>query len=151
MSFDESKHIAFEGQKFRIEWYVDWSGESEALQYSEEMPKSHKAKLVQLFKVMGDFGQIRNKTKFRNEGDKIYAFKPQPYRFLCFFTVGQKIVITNGGAMLFLVEILQDSPRFLSSKMPSIQRFPVTSTSETFSIFVSSISDSLFNRWSIIS
>jgi|SRR3990167_3392960 len=96
MSFDESKHIAFEGQKFRIEWYVDSSGESEALQYSEEMPKSHKAKLVQLFKVMGDFGQIRNKTKFRNEGDKIYAFKPQPYRFLCFFTVGQKIVITNG-------------------------------------------------------
>lgn len=96
MSFDESKHIAFEGQKFRIEWYVDSSGESEALKYSEELPKSHKAKLAQLFKVMGDFGQIRNKTKFRNEGDKIYAFKPQPYRFLCFFTVGQKIVITNG-------------------------------------------------------
>lgn len=96
MSFDESKHIAFEGQKFRIEWYVDSSGESEALQYSEELPKSHKAKLAQLFKVMGDLGQIRNKTKFRNEGDKIYAFKPQPYRFLCFFTVGQKIVITNG-------------------------------------------------------
>ena len=96
MSFDESKHVAFEGQKFRIEWYVDSSGESEALKYSEEMPKSHKAKLAQLFKVMGDIGQIRNKTKFRNEGDKIYAFKPQPYRFLCFFTIGQKIIITNG-------------------------------------------------------
>ena len=96
MSFDENKHIAFEGQKFRIEWYVDSSGESDALKYSEEMPKRHKAKLAQLFKVMGDFGQIRNKTKFRNEGDKIYAFKPQPYRFLCFFTIGQKIIITNG-------------------------------------------------------
>ena len=60
------------------------------------MPKNHIAKLAQLFKVMGDLGQIRNKTKFRNEGDKIYAFKPQPYRFLCFFTVGQKIIITNG-------------------------------------------------------
>ena len=96
MSFDENKHIAFEGQKFRIEWYVDSSGESEALKYSEEMSKSHKAKLAQLFKVMGDFGQIRNKTKFRNEGDKIYAFKPQPYRFLCFFAIGQKIIITNG-------------------------------------------------------
>ena len=96
MSFDASKHVAFEGQKFRIEWYVDSSGESEALKYSEEMPKSHKAKLAQLFKVMSDIGQIRNKTKFRNEGDKIYAFKPQPYRFLCFFTIGQKIIITNG-------------------------------------------------------
>ena len=49
MSFDENKHIAFEGQKFRIEWYVDSSGESGALKYSEEMPKSHKAKLAQLF------------------------------------------------------------------------------------------------------
>ena len=96
MSFDENKHIAFEGQKFRIEWYVDSSGKSEALKYSEEMPKNHKAKLAQLFKVMGDIGQIRNKTKFRNEGDKIYAFKPQPYRFLCFFAIGQKIIITNG-------------------------------------------------------
>ena len=96
MSFDENRHIAFEGQKFRIEWYVDSSGESDVLKYSEEMPQSHKAKLAQLFKVMGDFGQIRNKTKFRNEGDKIYAFKPQPYRFLCFFAIGQKIIITNG-------------------------------------------------------
>ena len=96
MKFDESKHIAFEGQKFRIEWYVNSNGESQALEYSEKMPSSHKAKLAQLFKVMGDFGQIRNKTKFRNEGDKIYAFKPQPYRFLCFFTIGQKIIITNG-------------------------------------------------------
>jgi len=96
MSFNENKHVAFEGQKFRIEWYVDEKGESQALEYAEKMPKSHIGKLAQLFKVMGDLGQIRNKTKFRNEGDKIYAFKPQPYRFLCFFTVGQKIIITNG-------------------------------------------------------
>ena len=45
---------------------------------------------------MGDVGEIRDKTKFRNEGDKIYAFKPQPNRFLCFFTSGKKIIITNG-------------------------------------------------------
>lgn len=60
------------------------------------MSKTHIAKLAQLFKVMGALGQIRNTTKFRNEGDKIYAFKPQPHRFLCFFTVGRKIIITNG-------------------------------------------------------
>lgn len=96
MRFDEGKHVAYEGQKFRIEWYVNEKGESQALEYTEQMPKSHIAKLMQLFKVMGDIGQIRNETKFRNEGDKIYAFKPQPYRFLCFFTVGHKIIITNG-------------------------------------------------------
>lgn len=96
MSFNSNQHIAFSGQKFCIEWFVDRNGESQALKCTEEMPKSHRAKLAQLFKVMGDLGQIRNATKFRYEGDKIYAFKPQPYRFLCFFTVGQKIIITNG-------------------------------------------------------
>ncbi len=96
MSFDENKHVAFEGEKFRIEWFVNANGESQALKFAEEMPKSHIAKLAQLFKVMGDFGQIRNTAKFRNEGDKIYAFKPQPFRFLCFFTVGHKIIISNG-------------------------------------------------------
>src|SRR3989338_6124544 len=96
MSFNENKHVAFEGQKFRIEWYVNEKGESQALEYAEQMPKSHIAKLAQLFKVMGELGQIRNELKFRNEGDKIYAFKPQPYRFLCFFTIGRKIIITNG-------------------------------------------------------
>ena len=45
---------------------------------------------------MGDFGKIFDKTKFNNEGDEIYAFKPQPDRFLSFFTYGKKIIVTNG-------------------------------------------------------
>ena len=44
---------------------------------------------------MGDQGKIFDETKFRNEGDKIYAFKPQPDRYLCFFFRGKKIIITN--------------------------------------------------------
>ena len=44
---------------------------------------------------MGDVGEIKDKTKFINEGDKIYAFKPMPDRFLCFFYKNKKIVITN--------------------------------------------------------
>ncbi len=48
-----------------------------------------------LFKRMGDFGIINDKTKFRNEGDKIYAFKSQPNRFLSFFIEGRKIIVTN--------------------------------------------------------
>ena len=45
---------------------------------------------------MGDSGEIRDKTKFVYEGDKIYAFKPKPDRFLCFFCEGSRVVITNG-------------------------------------------------------
>jgi phage-related protein len=44
---------------------------------------------------MGDFGKIYDTTKFTYEGDKIYAFKPQPDRYLSFFTKGKKIIVTN--------------------------------------------------------
>ena len=49
-----------------------------------------------LAKRMGDFGKIFDKTKFIYEGDGIYAFKPQPDRYLSFFTDNQKIIVTNG-------------------------------------------------------
>lgn len=96
MPFDVNKHIAFDGKVFRIEWYVDKEGNSPALEYAEnDMPDRDKGKLLQLFKVMGDYGKIHDLTKFRHEGDKIYAFKPKPHRFLSFFTKGGKIIITN--------------------------------------------------------
>ena len=31
-----------------------------------------------------------------SECDGIYAFKPKPHRFLCFFVKGKKLIITNG-------------------------------------------------------
>ena len=48
-----------------------------------------------LFEFMGNIGEIKNKTKFNYEGEKIYAFKPQPHRFLCFFFYGNKVIVTN--------------------------------------------------------
>ena len=88
-------YIAYAGQIFQIEWYYTAKGKSQALEYAGGMPKKDIAKLIHLLERMGDHGRIHDKTKFRNEGDKIYAFKPQPHRFLCFFTEGKKIIITN--------------------------------------------------------
>lgn len=48
-----------------------------------------------LFKRIGDAGEIKDTTKFNYEGNQIYAFKPQPDRFLCFFFDGRKIIVTN--------------------------------------------------------
>lgn len=45
--------------------------------------------------TLADFGIIYDKTKFRNEGDSIYAFKPQPDRYLCFFFTGKKVIVSN--------------------------------------------------------
>jgi hypothetical protein len=96
MRFDEERHIAYIGDLYKIEWYVNEKGESPSLYYFEnEMPNTHKGKLFQLFKVMGEIGKIHDKTKFRNESDDIYAFKPQPYRFLSFFTKGKRIIVTG--------------------------------------------------------
>lgn len=89
------RKIAYEGGEFTIEWYYDGRGHSQALSYFEEQPKDKQRKLLNLFRLMGDHGKIFDETKFRNEGDQIYAFKPQPDRYLCFFFKGNKIIVTN--------------------------------------------------------
>lgn len=89
------QHLAYEGSEFTIEWYYDPKGLSSALEYFKKQPKEHQRKLLNLFRLMGDQGKIFDETKFRNEGDKIYPFKPKPDRYLCFFFRGKKIIITN--------------------------------------------------------
>lgn len=88
-------YIAYEGRSFVIEWYFNEKEESPALEYFNELSVFQQDKTLYLFKRMGDFGKINNKTQFRYEGNEIFAFKPQPDRFLCFFVKGRKIIITN--------------------------------------------------------
>ena len=95
MKNKQKEYIAFEGKKFTIEWYFDSKGRSISLDYFESLDDEEQAKALSLFKLMGNIGEIKNKTKFRNEGGKIYAFKPRPHRCLCFFFDGKKIIITN--------------------------------------------------------
>jgi phage-related protein len=87
--------IAYDGDSFTIEWYYDSRDCSQAKDYYNKLSKAQRDKLMQLFRLLGDTGKIFNKEKFRNESDQIYAFKPQPDRFLCFFYVGSKIIVTN--------------------------------------------------------
>ena len=89
------EYIAYKGIAFTIEWYFDEEQESQALTYFENLSSQQQDKLLYLFKRIGDFGKISDITKFRFEEDKIYAFKPQPDRFLCFFHTGKKIIVTN--------------------------------------------------------
>lgn len=89
------EYVAFEGAEFTIEWYFDTKGKSVALDYFESINEKQQIKLLELFELMGNIGEIRNREKFNNEGDKIYAFKPKPYRFLCFFFEGKKIIVTH--------------------------------------------------------
>jgi phage-related protein len=89
------ERVAYEGQAFTIEWYFDRRGRSQALEYFESLSEDRQNDAFTLFKRMGEHGKIFDITKFKNEGDKLFAFKPQPDRYLCFFFVGRRIIITN--------------------------------------------------------
>ena len=90
-----NSHIFYQGKKFTIEWYCDDRCKSVARDYFNELSFDRKKKLDHLVRTMADIGKIHNEEKFKFEGDQIYAFKPQPDRFLCFFFKGAKIIITN--------------------------------------------------------
>src|SRR5262245_24181916 len=87
--------IAYQGSEFTIEWYFDDKGKSLALEYYKELSIQQKDKLNHLFYVLANTGKIRNEEKFRYEGNQIYAFKPAPDRFLCFFYENAKVIVTN--------------------------------------------------------
>ena len=93
---DHESCVIYSGEKFTLEWYYDKEGKSTAFDYFCESTEDLQDKFFVLVKRMGDFGKILNITKFRNEGDGIYAFKPQPDRYLSFFTDNKKIIVTNG-------------------------------------------------------
>jgi len=93
---DSESCIIYSGEKFTLEWYYDKNGNSVAYDYFVGMPREQRRKFLVLVKKMGDIGKIFDITKFRNEGDGIYAFKPQPDRYLSFFTNNRKIIVTNG-------------------------------------------------------
>lgn len=91
----DKEYVVYEGKEFTIEWYYNERGRSQAKMYFDELSRDRKLEAFELFMAMANAGKILNITKFRHEGDGIYAFKPKPNRFLCFFYVGKKIIITN--------------------------------------------------------
>lgn len=91
----DREYIAYEGEKYTVEWYCDESGKIPALEYYKKLTTKDRIKALQLFKRMGDAGEVKDTTKFNYEGDHLYAFKPQPDRYLCFFFTGKKVVITS--------------------------------------------------------
>lgn len=95
MAEDAQDRLAYRGRIFDIEWYCDSSGFSQARDFAEALDDAEKRKLALLFAALGDLGKIQNKEKFRHEGDRIFAFKPKPHRFLAFFFEGGKVIVTN--------------------------------------------------------
>ncbi len=90
--------LAYEHRGWRFEWYVNEGGNSPgAKYYQEELDEDDKDALTALFEFLAECnGQLKNKEKIRNEGDKLFAFKPKPHRFMAFFVKGKTVIITHG-------------------------------------------------------
>jgi len=92
---DKQTCVVYIGERFTVEWYYDHIGYSQSYEYFLKSSNVQKRKFLILIKRIAEFGKISDITKFRNEGDEIYAFKPQPDRYLSFFIKGRKIIITS--------------------------------------------------------
>jgi hypothetical protein len=79
--------LAYEHLGWRFEWYVNRGGKSPAAEYyHERLGEDEKDELTALFEFLAECnGQLRNKEKIRSEGEKLFAFKPKPHRFMAFF------------------------------------------------------------------
>ena len=119
----KKQFIAYPGNKFTVEWYFDERGRSSALEYYKELPLERKKKLFSLLRLLGDIGKISNKEKFRYEGNKIYALKPTPDRFLCFFFDGARIIITNAYEKKRAKMPAKEKQRALKAKDDYIERY----------------------------
>jgi mRNA-degrading endonuclease RelE of RelBE toxin-antitoxin system len=64
-------------------------------EYFEDLSDADRAKMQTLLERMATHGEIRNKEKFRHEGDGFYCFKSFKRRLMCFFDRND-IVITHG-------------------------------------------------------
>ena len=71
----EKECIIYKGQFFQIEWYYTEKGESQPYDYYKACDITQQRKFLMLCQRMGDFGKILDITKFRSEGDDLYAFK----------------------------------------------------------------------------
>lgn len=93
-----SECLAHEHRGWRFEWYVNDKGNSPGIEYyHEKLDENEKDELTALFESLAECeGQLKNKEKIRNEGDKLFAFKPRPHRFMAFFVKGKTVIITHG-------------------------------------------------------
>ena len=87
--------IVCKGPCFAIVWGVAANGKCQAKTYYEALEVAERAKALALFKRLADHGKIFDETKFRQETKNLFAFKPQPRRFFCFFVKGRRVIVVS--------------------------------------------------------
>jgi phage-related protein len=91
----ESDWLVCNGRCYSIYWGRLPNGQCQALDYYRALDLGERARAMALFDRMANVGRIYDLRKFNQETSKLYAFKPQPHRFFCFFAPGKRIFIVS--------------------------------------------------------
>ena len=78
-----------------IRYAVRRNGKMPAKEFIESLDSQARIKLEVLFERMAEYGQIRSKQKFRHLDGKIWEFKSDQNRVLC-FRHGNSWILTHG-------------------------------------------------------
>lgn len=88
--------VEYEGVYRRTVWVPDSSGKYRGMEYFQSLDGADRARLTAAIELQSNSKiGIRDKTKFRNEGDGIWAFKRYQNRLFCFID-GRDVCITHG-------------------------------------------------------
>lgn len=119
----KKNYVAYFGRVFTLEWYFTTAQKSDALEYFQALPESRRNKIFHMFALLGDIGKIYNKEKFCYEDDQIFAIKASEDRFLCFFFMDSKVIITNAYQKQTRKMPAGEKQRALRAKIDYIKRF----------------------------
>jgi len=91
-------HSIYRGQVFHVEALVFGNGSAPAEEWLDALSLKQQQKFAALFKWLADTGKIWNEKKFKHleSSEQIFEFKVEEGRILCFFFVGQRVILTHG-------------------------------------------------------
>src|ERR1700686_4928207 len=109
--------IAYRGVRFTIEYAIRRGGTVPALDFFNAIDTRWQARLLILFKLLGDTGLIRNPEHFGKFTDGFFEFKAFQVRMPCYFRPDKRVVITHG----FIKKREGTAPRSESERARSIR------------------------------
>lgn len=92
------RRMAYSGVMFRIAFARDRDGSNPAEEFFDQLPKADQAKLVNLFRILGDHGKHSNPEKFGDLGEGLYEFKSFQVRMPFAYAKNEKglVLISHG-------------------------------------------------------
>ncbi len=99
MKSSVADHVFYRGEKLQVEFYFTDRGKMPAKEFLDDIPNPKvKGKLMAYAKMIADKGILYDENKYRmvERKERIYEFKIMAYRFFNIFSVGGRLIITNG-------------------------------------------------------